>query len=402
MAKQRIGIFGGTFDPVHAGHMVLACSALDSARLDRLYVVPTGLPPYKPVIAPAEDRWRMLCAAFSGDKMVFPCRLEIDRPGPTYSADTIEDILLMHPEADLFFIAGDDVLSRVSEWRRIKEISRRCTFLVFYRKDPVHPGFIAPDEKEMKKQGIRIIRMDAVPPAVSSGSIRAALSAGEEPDMLNPAVLEYCACKGLYGSHIRIREASAWVDQLFDSLKHRRFAHSLSVARTSRALAVRYGEDPLRAEQAGLLHDCAKCLPLEEMQTLARRHDVTGDPDMLSSAALLHSVVGAVVAEHQYGMKDPEVLSAIAYHNTGFPGMSRLAMCVCLADYIEPLRESFPFLEKVRAESETSLERALLMSLEGTASYVLSRKQFLHPRTRDAIAWLKTLPACNRPPAADR
>ena len=129
------------------------------------------------------------------------------------------------------------------------------------------------------------------------------------------------------------------------------------------------------------------------MQRIAREHALTNDSHMLASSALMHSLVGAWVARNEYGMADPEVLEAIAYHNTGFPGMSRLAMCVCLADFIEPLRGSYPLLENVRILSELSLERALLMSLEGTAQYVRSRGKYLHPRTQDTIAWLKTLPA---------
>ena len=91
-------------------------------------------------------------------------------------------------------------------------------------------------------------------------------------------------------------------------------------------------------------------------------------------------------------MKDPDVLEAIRYHNTGCAGMSRLAVCVCLSDSIEPLRQSYPHLEEVRALAESSLERALLQSLEETADYVVSRGLYLHPRTKDTIRWLRSLP----------
>lgn len=185
--------------------------------------------------------------------------------------------------------------------------------------------------------------------------------------------------------------APRWVGMLSASLKPGRFAHSLSVAWMSRRLARIHGIDPLKAEQAGLLHDCAKSLPLEEMQHIAVEHSLTDDQEMLSSGALLHSVVGSWVAREEYRMTDPDVLQAISYHNTGFPGMTRLDMCVCLSDSIEPLRESYPHLEEVRALAEISLERALLLSLEGTADYVTSRGKYLHPRTQNTITWLKTL-----------
>ena len=189
---------------------------------------------------------------------------------------------------------------------------------------------------------------------------------------------------------LRDPRSPLWVGKLSASLKPGRFAHSLSVAWMSRHLARIHGIDSLRAEQAGLLHDCAKSLPLEEMQRIAVEYSLTDDQEMLASGALLHSVVGSWVAREEYGMTDPEVLQAISYHNTGFPGMTRLDMCVCLSDSIEPLRESYPHLEEVRALAESSLERALLLSLEGTADYVTSRGKYLHPRTRNTIAWLKS------------
>ena len=199
--------------------------------------------------------------------------------------------------------------------------------------------------------------------------------------------------KRRYCALTRLDQAGPWIDGLARTLNPHRFAHSLSVARVSVALAERFGEDPVRAEAAGLLHDCAKCLSLREMQKIADKYALTGDPDILASASLLHSIVGAHVAEKEYGVEDPAVLEAIAFHNTGCAGMSRLAMCVCLADFIEPNRKPFPGLEDVRRLAEVSLEKALLLSLEEVAEHVASRGKALHPRTLGAISWLRTLPA---------
>lgn len=204
-----------------------------------------------------------------------------------------------------------------------------------------------------------------------------------------PSVEEYCALKELYSAIPRLSGAGPWVDQLFEALNPHRFAHSLAVARTSVDLALRYGIDPVKAEEAGLLHDCAKCLPLSDMQKIVKKHGMTDDPDLLASAALLHSLAGACVARDAYGVRDQEILDAIAYHNTGHEGMSPLAMCVCLADFIEPNRDPFPLLEDVRRLSEISLEKALLLSLEGVAAHVSSKGKKLHPRTLNTIAWLK-------------
>ena len=217
---------------------------------------------------------------------------------------------------------------------------------------------------------------------------------GNSPVLFRPpkSDRDFRDLKALYCASSRLEDAGPWLRRLHKTLNPKRFAHSLSVARTSVLLAERFGLDALRAEEAGLLHDCAKCLSLPEMQKIARKYGLTDDPGFLGSPALLHSVVGAQVARDEYGMEDPEVLKAIEYHNTGCKGMSRLAMAVCLADFIEPNREPFPGLEEVRALSEVSLEKALLLSLGDVVAHVSSKGKTLHPRTLGTIDWLKTLP----------
>jgi nicotinate-nucleotide adenylyltransferase len=317
--------------------------------------------------------------------------MELDRSGSTYTFDTLTSIRHEYPKADLFYVIGADTLMQLRNWHRSDEVLPLCTFLICPREDGSRPAEYLSELKRLSAKGGRFLDIPMKPLTVSSTAIRAALSAGILPDALPVPVREYCRCKGLYGYPGRLDRADLWIEQLFSSLKPGRFAHSLSVAETARKLAEIHGADPLRAEQAGLLHDCAKYIPMAEMRHIAAIHHLTDDPAILESGALLHSIVGAQVAEDRYGMTDSAVLEAIRYHNTGCAGMSRLAMCVCLADSIEPLRSSYPLLEKVRALSGQSLERALLLSLEGTAAYVESRGKYLHPRTRETIRWLRDL-----------
>ncbi len=390
MAKQRIGVFGGSFDPIHMGHIHIALHVLDAFELDRLIVLPTGNPPYKTCTASAEDRWRMVTAACAFDSRLVPSRLELERPGKVYTIDTLLALKKEYPSARLLYVIGADSLMKVSGWHCSRDVLSICSFVVFPR-DTVDPEDLKHEVKRLESMGGKVSVLAAEPVSFSSTELRASLSSGVLSPALNVAVLEYCACKGLYSVPVRVPQAGEWIDMLFSSLKPHRFAHSLSVAYEARRLALIHGIDPLKAEQAGLLHDCAKCLPLSEMQNIARDHSLTNDPSILSSEALLHSLAGAQVAHDRYGMTDPDVLDAISFHNTGFPGMSRLAMCICLADSIEPLRAGYSRLSQVRALAESSLEQALLLSLEGTADYVLSRGQYLHPRTRNTIDWLRDL-----------
>ena len=392
MAKQRIGILGGTFDPIHRGHIQMGRSVLDAGYVDSLLMVPTGHPPYKNCTADAEDRWKMTVAACACDPRLLPSRVEIDRTGSIYAFDTLTLLHRQNPGAKLYYVIGTDALLTLHAWHRWQDILRLCTFLVCPRQDDSSGAAAAESEiRSLTKLGGRFktVRMERFP--YSSSEIRRALSGGEIPDSLDISTREYCSCKGLYGMPGRLDHIDEWIDRLFGTLKPGRFAHSLSVALTAAGLARKHGIDPLRAEQAGLLHDCAKYYPLPEMRRIALANRLTDDESILSSGALLHSVVGSQVAREQYGMNDPEVLEAIAYHNTGHAGMSRLAMCVCLADSIEPLRKDYPHLEEIRSLADVSLERALLMSLECTAGFVRSMGKYLHPRTQDTISWLRAM-----------
>ena len=392
MARERIGILGGTFDPIHQGHIQMALSVLDTVKLNQLLIMPSGSPPYKSCAASAEDRWKMVVMACSQDSRLIPSRMEIDRKGAVYTIDTLKAIQKEHPKAEIYYVIGADALMKLQNWHRMEEVLPLCTFLVCPRAASAEPVAFSEEKNRLTALGARIQIVKMHPLTVSSTALRQAMAEGEPTPLLEPYIREFCGCKGLYGIARRIEEADDWLEKLFQALNPKRYAHSLSVAFTARRLARIHGINPLQAEQAGLLHDCAKCMPMKEMRRIAVEHSLTSDPFILESSALLHSLVGAWVARNEYGMADPEALDAIAYHNTGRPGMSPLAMCVCLADFIEPMRESYPLRENVRLLSELSLERALLMSLEGTQEYVVSRGKYLHPRTQETIAWLKTLP----------
>lgn len=392
MSKERIGIMGGTFNPIHSGHIRMALEAQKAAGLDQVLVLPSGVPPHKQGIAPAEDRWRMVCAACAQESALTPCRMELDREGTTYTVDTLSILREKYPRADFFYIIGTDSLMELHTWRRVDDLLKMCTFLVCPRVCKHSPEAQRQQLQDLTARGGRfqMLNMDVI--TVASTDIRAALQEGGATPLLPVPVREYCAVKGLYGMSPRISDAEQWLAMLFRDLTVKRFAHTLAVADTARHLAQVHHLDVLKAEIAGLLHDCAKCLPLKDMQALAQDKQLTQDESLLESSALLHSVTGAYLAEHQYNVHDPEILSAIACHTTGKPGMTALDMTVYLADKIEPTRQSYPLLDMVRVMARLSLSRAITASMEGTASYVRKGGKPLHPMTMETLAWLKTLP----------
>ena len=389
MAKERIGIMGGTFNPIHAGHIGMALRARDSAQLDQVLVLPSGNPPHKTGIAPAEDRWRMVCAACAAERGLTPSRVELDRDGVIYTVDTLSILHQNYPKAELYYIIGSDTLMELKNWREYEKVLKLCTFLVCPRATGWSPAELAAERARLTNLGGRLqsVKMEAI--NVSSTDIRAALEGRAATPLLPLPVREYCTLTGLYGLTPRLPQASAWLPELFRALSAKRFAHSLAVAYTARHLARVHGLDAVKAETAGILHDCAKCLPLGTMQALADEHRLTDDPTLRETDRLLHALVGAALAERDYGVHDREVLDAIFHHTTGAPCMTRLAMAVYLADKIEPTRPGYPELDRVRMLAELSLEKAMIASIESTVAYVKGRGKALHPATLRTLAWLK-------------
>lgn len=171
--------------------------------------------------------------------------------------------------------------------------------------------------------------------------------------------------------------------KLKKELDAQRYEHTLGVERMARNMARIFGEDEDRAALAGLLHDCAKCLPLSQMQKAAKH--IPLDDVMKDSKALMHSVAGMCMAESVYGVSDEQVLSAIRWHTTGHENMTALEKIVYLADMIEPNRKPYPGLEKLREACMRDLDEAMHMALRMSYEHVIAQGKTLHPDTLAAL-----------------
>ena len=171
-------------------------------------------------------------------------------------------------------------------------------------------------------------------------------------------------------------------------LKESRFNHSISVAQTARELALRFGACPDKAYLAGLVHDCAKCFTPEELYKKIGFYGIDLSPDTLSAEPLLHSFVGAFEAKYVYGIDDEEILDAIYYHTIGKADMAPLTAIIYIADAIEPLR-SYPGVERIRLEAESSLEKAIYTYTCKTIDYVKRNGNFLHPNAEEVREFYK-------------
>ena len=178
-------------------------------------------------------------------------------------------------------------------------------------------------------------------------------------------------------------------EKLKASLKPGRYEHSLSVSFTCMALAMRYGYDLDKAELAGLLHDCAKCYDNNSIIAACRNSGMEFTEGELQAPSIIHSRLGARMAEEKFGVNDPEILSAIACHTTGKPDMSLLDKILYIADYIEPRRYKIKDLPAIRRLAFEDLDEALFQIMEGTLRYLKESGTYADIMTQNAYHYYK-------------
>lgn len=168
-----------------------------------------------------------------------------------------------------------------------------------------------------------------------------------------------------------------------------RYEHTKGVMYTAGCLAMAHGYDMNKAMLAGLLHDCAKCIPNEEKLTLCEKHHILVSAVEAENPYLLHAKLGALLAEIEYDITDPEILHAIKVHTTGEPDMSTLDKIIFIADYIEPGRDKAPNLQKVREIAFRDLNVCMAQILRDTLIYLKSGKGAIDPGTQITYEFYK-------------
>ncbi len=171
------------------------------------------------------------------------------------------------------------------------------------------------------------------------------------------------------------------ISKLETMLTPKRFAHSIGVRDTAVRLAKKYGADEKKAELAGLLHDCAKNIPKEEMVSMCEKLGVILDEETKTQLSLVHADLGAKLCQTEFGIDDPEVIDAIKFHTLGRPNMTLLEKIVFLSDAIEPTRVQHVGLNELRELAEIDLDRAVCYSANLTIDFVRSKGCPLHSQT---------------------
>ena len=204
---RRVGVMGGTFDPIHHGHLVAASEVQAWFDLDEVVFVPTGDPWQKSdrVVTPAEHRYLMTVIATAANPRFTVSRVDIDRQGPTYTIDTLRDLKKVWPDADLYFITGADALAEIFTWRDADELFELARFVGCTR-----PGYAMDQQTLAAIPADRVTIVEIPALAISSSDCRARKQRGEPVWYLVPdGVVQYIAKHDLYPAPVIDTEASA-------------------------------------------------------------------------------------------------------------------------------------------------------------------------------------------------
>ena len=399
----RIGILGGTFDPVHVGHLVCAEAVREALGLERVVLMPAGEPSFKrgaTAAAPA-DRLAMVDLAVGDDSHLAYSGLEVARDGVTYTADTLRALRRRLPAScEIVFIVGADSFLTLDRWHESSSLGALASFAVATR-----PGFHLDAEaleRVRERCGIEPAIVPVPALAIASRDLRARAAAGGSLRYLVPdSVADFIEARGLYGgagkggamgaAQERAFEAERNAEPFFAARREelagrvgpRRFRHSLGVSDTAGALARAYGADEAQARLAGLLHDWDK--GYDDPSILARARDVGLElsDELRAMPRVLHGMTAARALGRAFPELSPELLRAIERHTLGAEDMGDLDMILYIADALEPGREGRQVDGLRSMVGKVSLRELFVAVYAHWVELMMERKSRIYSKTVD-------------------
>ena len=372
---MKIGVYGGSFNPPHLGHVRAAQACKRALGLDCVLVIPASIPPHKQMAsgsATAMERLKLTQLAFSQLPGFEVLDMELRREGKSYTVDTIRALKEQYKQGEMYLMMGTDMFLSFQDWYCPEEIAKNARLVCFSRYDAD-----AKNRESLLKQadtleaqfGERPVLLENDCFDISSTEARRLLRFKIAAPYLPEAVLREIEAEGLYGvgendkglSFERLKDVSLALH------KSSRVPHAIGVCETAREMAKKYGADETLAARAGILHDVTKALNAKQQLLLAEKWNVDLTDFERANPQLLHAKTGAAAAREIFGECEA-VQSAIEWHTTGKPDMTKLEKIVYLADMIEPNR-TYPGVEAIRA-AEKDLDEGVLLALERTIAHL--------------------------------
>ena len=388
---EKIGIFGGSFNPPHLGHVHAARYAALSLGLDRLMLIPSGKTPCKPVpelTASPEQRLRMLSIAFGSVPIAEVSSMELDRGGESYTWETVQQIREGNPEAELFLLLGTDMFLKFPQWVDADKLCGEVTLVSMNRGEKGEQENLIRAAARIESMGGRTVLLDNPVKSISSSQVRRLLAFEGADSFLPEGVLSYIRREKLYyvGADLKNLPMERLEQVVVSLLKANRVKHVLGCRDTAVALAKRWGADVTDAARAGILHDITKALDGELHVTLCGAYGQLLDDFSRKYPKTLHALTGSLVARRIFG-ENNAVVSAIEFHTTGKADMSLLEAIIYVADYMEPNRD-FPGVERLRELAYTDIRGALKLGLEMTLEHLKEQGGEVSPASRQALDYL--------------
>ena len=391
---ERIGIFGGTYNPPHLGHMQAAIYGKTALCLDKLYLIPSHISPHKelPEGSPtALQRLEMVSLAAENTDLTVS-DIELSRGGASYTVDTVRALRQQHSDATFYLMMGTDMFLTLDNWREADALLAMVIPVVFYRGDKGEREQIEEKRKYFENKGVSGIVMENPVTEISSTQLRRMLVFECARPLMDEKVYKFIRDNGLYGTgrsykNLPMEELEKVVCSL---VKPNRVAHILGCRDTAVALAKKWGADETDAARAGLLHDITKALDGPLQLTLCDQYGMELDDFSRAYPKTLHAHTGAMVAGRIFGEKEA-IVSAIHSHTTGKAGMNILEKIIYVADYMEPNR-SFDGVEALRDAAYTDIDKAMIMGLEMTIDLLNKEGKVISKESREALQDLKNTP----------
>lgn len=396
----RIGIYGGSFNPPHLGHIRAALETRRLLRLDRVILIPDAVPPHK-MLAPgspdAKTRLALVRLAIAGCDGLEVSDIELRRDGPSYTVDTLRQLHIQYPQDELFLLMGTDMFLTFDQWRGPEDIARMAALVCMYRTEK--NGVLTAELQEKAQMlrrtfGARVEFAENDALELSSTQARRLIFFGCGAQCVPEAVLKKIEGCGLYGlsrdyHRLPLEALERTCEPLY---KPKRWLHALGCSETAAQLAHRYGAITADARRAGILHDVTKALTGAEQIAFCAQHNIPVTDSERESPWLLHAKTAAWAAEHIFG-EDEEIVSAIRWHTTGKADMTTLEKIVYIADYTEPSRD-FPGVNDVRDALGRDLDEGVLLGLEMSIRHLQAQGRPVEQASVEAREFLLEQGAC--------
>ncbi|MDR2193723.1 MAG: nicotinate (nicotinamide) nucleotide adenylyltransferase [Treponema sp.] len=383
---MRIAIFGGSFNPVHIGHLIIADAVLSHFEYDRVICVPSFISPFKPDLGVEnyQDRLDMLASSIAGDPRLTVDDCELRRKGVSYTIDTMSDIVRRYcPDGKLGLIIGDDLAGDFMRWYKSDEILEKADIIIAQRLYPI--------KRDMPQLSFPHTTLDNEIIGISSSMVRERIERGKSWRYLVPAgariVIEN---KQLYKPLSSCLEKTSvsfsyivyMENEVRTLVSPSRFLHSRNTALLCYDLCAHYGLDPMKGYFAGIVHDICKSFHEEELLRLAEQDSLAENDGKeitkieRKKTSLLHARAGAALLKERYHLQDKDVLEAVRCHTVGRETMGPLAKIVFIADKIEVSRpEVKPFFRELCARPSMSLDELFIAVLNETIIFLMSKNQ---------------------------